>query len=166
MSRQKVTISIGASVFGADGRRIGTVDRISGDVVDVSGHSIPQRAFVRGDDDGLYLNTSRDTLLSGAPARGGSTTMDTFVTEQDQMNRAVEDARQIDPPRPAAGSLADPVAGSGFTRDQPDRGNPLGDTTVSQPFEDLGELDEGSGDSPDARQAGQVNSTAFRRSRR
>ncbi len=141
MASHQVTITIGTSVFGADGQMIGTVDRISGDTVDVSGFAIPKSAFVRAGDDRLHLNASREALLSGETARDDATTTDTFVTEQDQMNRAVEDARRIDAPPPAAGTLADPVAGSGFIRDQPDSENVLGDTTVSQPFEDLGELD-------------------------
>lgn len=55
------------------------------------------------------------------------------------MDRAVDDARTIDAPPKADGSLADPVtgAGSGFTRNESSRENPLSDTTVSQAAENL-----------------------------
>ncbi len=45
MANQEVSITIDASVFGADGEPIGTVTRIQVGLVDVSGFSIPERAF-------------------------------------------------------------------------------------------------------------------------
>lgn len=139
MARQQVTITTGASVFSSGGEMIGIVDRIRSDAVDVSGVSIPKSAFVRADDTGLHLDIPAATALAGRRPQGASTTSDVIATEQELMERSIEEARAIAPPPPAAGTQADPVAGSGFTRDREPGGNVLGDTTVSQPFEDLGE---------------------------
>ena len=141
MSREQGTITIGARVFDATGERIGTVDGITGDTVDVSGRSIPLSAFVRTDATGHHLDIQRDAASAGGPVQGATTGSDSTATEQDLMNRSVEEARTIEPPPPATGTLADPVAGSGFVRHQPAGENLLGDTTVSQPFEDLEGLD-------------------------
>ncbi len=86
--------------------------------------------------------TSKDRKTRDAQAVGKITESDTLKTEWELLDRAIEDAQSIDPPPAASGSMADPVAGSGFTRHQSSRENPLGDTTTSPPFEDLSELDE------------------------
>ncbi|MDQ3654204.1 MAG: hypothetical protein M3457_03875 [Chloroflexota bacterium] len=140
MSRQNVTITIGASVFDARGERIGSVTGVEGGIVTVSGQSIPESAFVRADDAGIHLGPNSVVASTGGEDQGASATPDATATEQELMDRSVEEARAIEAPPPATGTLADPVAGSGFTRHQPAGENLLGDTTVSQPFEDLGDL--------------------------
>ena len=150
MSRQQVTITIGANVFDARGEKIGNVTGIEDDIVNVSGRFIPESAFMRADDTGLHLGASADMGPDGGPDQGASTTPDTSATDQELMDRSVEEARAIEAPPPATGTLADPVAGSGFTRHQPASENLLGDTTVSQPFEDLRGLNGPKGEDSDS----------------
>ncbi len=146
MSRQQITITIGARVFNASGERIGEVDGITGDMVNVSGQMIPLSAFTRADHTGHHVDTGARKASTGDMRNEATSTPDTFATEQELMDQSVEDARAIEPPPPATGTMANPVAGSGFTRSQPSGDNLLGDTTVSQPFEDLSGLDV---DNPD-----------------
>ncbi len=59
MSRQHVTITIGANVFDARGEKIGNVTGIEDDIVNVSGRFIPESAFMRADDAGLHSGRER-----------------------------------------------------------------------------------------------------------
>ncbi|MEJ7900904.1 MAG: hypothetical protein WKF63_03610 [Thermomicrobiales bacterium] len=149
MSRQQVTVTIGADVFDAMGERLGTVDGLTGEIVNVSGLAVPMSAIKRSDDTGLHVDLSGDATYPERPVTGASPTMDVTATEQELMDRSVESARAIEPPSPATGTLDDPVAGGGFTPNHPSGDNLLGDTTVSQPFEDLRGLDRKNTTDPD-----------------
>lgn len=149
MARQQVTITIGANVFNARGERIGNVDGITGNMVNVSGQMIPLDTFIRADHTGHHVDIGTGTAAAGGARSSAPATPDVTATEQELMDRSIKAARAIEAPPPATGSLADPVAGSGFARNQPSGDNPLGDTTVSQPFEDLSGLDRNGKDITD-----------------
>jgi len=89
--------------------------------------------------------TAKDRMPSGSAGGqevGKLAASDTVHTEAELMDRAVEEARQIPPPPDPTGTLADPVAGTGFTGHESSHDNRVADTTVSQPFEDLASEDD------------------------
>lgn len=140
MSRQRVPITIGANVFDANGEKVGEVDGLRGDLVDVSGSSIPERAFVRADANGLHLNIHGKAVGGRPPVGRSPSSTDVMATEQELMDRAVAEAARIEPPPPATGSMDDPVAGSGFASGNSPGREPRDATTVPHPFEDLSGL--------------------------
>jgi hypothetical protein len=76
METERITAHM--PVIGSDGQRIGTVDRIEGDAIELSGQEMPDGqhhrvplAWVSGVDQHVHLGKTRDDalrdLLAGAP---------------------------------------------------------------------------------------------------
>ena len=80
------------------------------------------------------------TISTEGQQVGALAPSDTVHTEDELMDRAVEEARRIPPPPEPTGPQANPVVGATSSRP-----NPGADTTVPQAFENLaGEDDPGS----------------------
>ena len=72
MDNDRTTLNItgGTDVFGADGEKVGSVSGVEGDYLVVSkgfffptDYYIPTSAITTADDDGVYLNVTKDEAL-------------------------------------------------------------------------------------------------------
>lgn len=94
--RNTLNIRGGQDVFGSDGDKVGSVAGVEGDYVIVSkgfffptDYYIPSSAISSADEDGVYLNVTKDAALN----QGWDTmpTTDTAYTDQELTDRATTD---------------------------------------------------------------------------
>jgi uncharacterized protein (TIGR02271 family) len=100
--RNTLNITGGTDVFGADGGKVGSVSGVEGDYVVVSkgfffptDYYIPASAINTANEDGVYLNVSKDEALhqgwDAIPATNGTAGTDGAYTDQELTGRAATD---------------------------------------------------------------------------
>jgi len=102
-----LTISGGTDVFGSDGEKVGSVAGVEGDYVVVSkgfffptDYYIPTSAINSADDEGVYLNVTRDQALN----QGWDTVPETTTYAESPV---VDAGLHVDNPVPAGATVAD-----------------------------------------------------------
>jgi uncharacterized protein (TIGR02271 family) len=113
--RNTLNITGGMDVFGSDGDKVGSVSGVEGDYVIVSkgfffptDYYIPVSAINTANEDGVYLNVSKDDALhqgwDSIPAAGTSTVEGAY-TDQELTDRATRDSYATDQSLTGQGSV-------------------------------------------------------------